>query len=120
VWLWRCPAARRKRLTDAEAKLRVALQEKATAAQEKGALERQLKQFQGHKMLMEKSLEKKDAIENKKRESIMVVSARRHRPSLCCPLRHAQERQRGVGADVCAVRARPAEPEQEQGAAEQL
>ncbi len=63
----------RKRLTDTEAKLRAALQDKAAAIAEKGNLERQLKQFQGQKMLMEKTLEKKDALESKKRESIMVV-----------------------------------------------
>lgn len=61
-------------MTDTEAKLRAALQDKAAAIAEKGNLERQLKQFQGQKMLMEKTLEKKDALESKKRESIMVVS----------------------------------------------
>jgi len=33
----------------------------------------QVKQQQGQKMLIEKSLEKKDQMESKKRESIMVV-----------------------------------------------
>lgn len=54
----------------------MALQDKATAQQEKAALDRQLKQQQGQKLMMEKTLEKKDAIEYKKRESIMVVSRR--------------------------------------------
>ncbi|KXZ43594.1 hypothetical protein GPECTOR_86g388 [Gonium pectorale] len=64
--------ALKKRLTDAEAKLRTALQEKAAAIQEKGNLERQLKQNQSQKLMMEKTLEKKDVLESKKRESIMV------------------------------------------------
>ena len=34
----------------------------------------QVKQQQGHKMLIEKTLEKKDQMESKKRESIMIVS----------------------------------------------
>lgn len=60
----------RKRLADTETKLRGALQDKTAALQEKGNLERQLKQFQSQKLIAEKNLEKKDA----KRESIMVVS----------------------------------------------
>ena len=51
----------------------MALQDKAVALQEKSNIERQLKQNQSQKIIMEKTLEKKDALENKKRESIMVV-----------------------------------------------
>ncbi len=61
-------------MIDVESKLKVAVADKQAAAAEKANLEKQLKQEQGQKLLMEKSLEKKDVIENKKRESIMIVS----------------------------------------------
>ncbi|GIL68311.1 hypothetical protein Vafri_21594 [Volvox africanus] len=64
----------KKRLTDTETKLRTALQEKTAALLEKSNFERQLKQNQSQKLMIEKTLEKKDAIESKKRESIMVKS----------------------------------------------
>ncbi|GLI69864.1 hypothetical protein VaNZ11_014581 [Volvox africanus] len=64
----------KKRLTDTETKLRTALQEKTAALLEKSNFERQLKQNQSQKLMIEKTLEKKDAIEFKKRESIMVKS----------------------------------------------
>lgn len=73
---FRLSARRRKRLAEVEGKLKVALQERAAAVADKATLDRHLKQQQGQKMIMEKTLEKKDQIENKKRESIMVVSAR--------------------------------------------
>jgi hypothetical protein len=48
--------------------------DKQQAVAEKSSLEQQLKQAQGKNLIIEKSLEKKDQIESKKRESIMVVS----------------------------------------------
>ncbi|GLC74969.1 hypothetical protein PLESTF_001578200 [Pleodorina starrii] len=66
--------ALKKRLTDTETKLRAALQDKTAALQEKGNLERQLKQHHSQKLTLEKTLEKKDALECKKRESMMVKS----------------------------------------------
>lgn len=45
-----------------------------SAVQEKNKLEAQMKQLGSQKSMMEKTLEKKDALESKKRESIMVVS----------------------------------------------
>lgn len=63
----------RKKLVEVENKLKVAVADRQTAAAEKAHLEKQLRQQQGQKLLIEKSLEKKDAMENKKRESIMVV-----------------------------------------------
>lgn len=69
-----CAALRcRKKLVEVENKLKVAVADRQTAVAEKANLEKQLKQQQGQKLLIEKSLEKKDAMENKKRESIMVV-----------------------------------------------
>ena len=74
------PDLSRKRLTDLEAKLKAAVADRQAAVAEKATLEKQVKQQQGQKMLIEKSLEKKDQIESKKRESIMIVSIRDSRP----------------------------------------
>lgn len=64
----------RKRLTDMETKLRMAVQEKTTASFEKANLERQLKQQS------QQLSQKKDALDSKKRlrESIMVVRSETH------------------------------------------
>ena len=53
----------------------MAVGDKQQAVAEKASLEQQLKQAQGKNLIIEKSLEKKDQIESKKRESIMIVSA---------------------------------------------
>ena len=57
-----------------EAKLKLAVSEKQAAVAEKATLDKQLRQQTGQKMLIEKNLERKDQMESKKRESIMVVS----------------------------------------------
>lgn len=41
--------------------------------QDKSKVEGQLKQYEGQKALMQKTIEKQGVIENKKRESIMIV-----------------------------------------------
>lgn len=64
----------RKKAGDMENKLKTAMSEKMAAVQEKSKLEAQLKQFNSQKSMLERTLEKKDAMESKKRESIMVVS----------------------------------------------
>ena len=51
----------------------MALQDKQAALQDRATLDRQLKQTKGQQQVLEKNLEKKDVIETKKRESIMVV-----------------------------------------------
>jgi hypothetical protein len=61
-------------VADLDNKLKAALQDKTTAVQEKSRLEAQLRQSAAQKQLVDKQLEKKDAIESKKRESILVVS----------------------------------------------
>lgn len=63
----------RKKLGEVEGKLKLVTEEKQKAVQEKANLERQLKMQQSQKLMIEKNLEKKDQIESKKRESIMVV-----------------------------------------------
>lgn len=70
---WLCGACR-KRVTELDTKLKVALQEKATAVSEKANLERQLKQHRSQTQSLQTTLEKKDQVETKKRESILVVS----------------------------------------------
>lgn len=64
--------ALKRRTIDLDAKLKLAMTEKQAAVAEKANIERQLKQASGQKLLIEKSLEKKDQLESKKRESIMV------------------------------------------------
>ncbi|GAX77261.1 hypothetical protein CEUSTIGMA_g4707.t1 [Chlamydomonas eustigma] len=64
--------ALKKRLTDTETKLKVAVSDKQAAVAEKATLEKQVKQQQGQKLLIEKNLEKSTQIESKKRESIMI------------------------------------------------
>ena len=64
--------ALKRKVVDLDAKLKLAVTEKQAAVAEKGNIERQLKQASGQKLLIEKSLEKKDQLESKKRESIMV------------------------------------------------
>lgn len=54
----------------------MALQEKATAVNEKANFERQLKQHRSQTQTLQTTLEKKDHVESKKRESILVVSIR--------------------------------------------
>ncbi len=77
--------AHRKKLLDVEVKLKVAVSDRQSAVADKASLEKQLKQQQSQKLLVEKTLEKKDHIESKKRESIMVVGAA-HRPCMLCRL----------------------------------
>ncbi len=54
-------------------------------AQDKSKLEAQVRQYEGQKQLMQKSLEKQGAIESKKRESIMIVSGRNSAPPRRAP-----------------------------------
>jgi hypothetical protein len=54
-----CATARREGVKAAEAKLRTAIQEKQTALQEKGALDRELKHLKGQAGRLTKDLEKK-------------------------------------------------------------
>jgi Mg-chelatase subunit ChlD len=69
-----CCGGSRKKITDLEGKLRVAVQEKTNAVQDKANLERQLKQQASRVQILEKNLEKKDVQADRRRESMMVVS----------------------------------------------
>lgn len=68
--------AAKKKLADAETKLKAALTDRQQAVQDKANLERQIKQQSSQTVMLQKNLEKKDAIESKRRESILVVGCR--------------------------------------------
>ncbi len=66
--------AAKKKLVEAETKLKAALADKQQAQQDKANLERQVKQQSSQTAMLQKNIEKKDAVESKRRESILVVS----------------------------------------------
>ncbi len=72
--------ATKKKLADVETKLKAALADKQQAVQDKANLERQLKQHSSQTAMLQKNIEKKDAMESKRRESILVVSHQLPRP----------------------------------------
>jgi hypothetical protein len=65
--------AAKKKLAEVETRLKGALADKQQALQDRANLDRQMKQQTGQTALLQKNLEKKDAVESKRRESIMVV-----------------------------------------------
>lgn len=73
----------RKKILDLETKLKVAVQDKTSAVQERSKLEAQVKQLVSQKQLHEKSHGKQQNIEEKKRESIMV-NFNKNREVLSC------------------------------------
>lgn len=62
----------KKKLVEVETKLRAALQEKQQALQDKVQFERQWKQLSSQQNMIEKNLQKKELMADKRRESIMV------------------------------------------------
>lgn len=66
---------RRKQTVEIQGKLKAALADRVAAIADKANLERLMKQSKSQALTLEKTLEKKDAVENKKRESILIVSA---------------------------------------------
>lgn len=69
-----CLAPCRKQTVEIQSKLKAALADRVAAIADKANLERAMKQSKSQALTLEKTLEKKDAVENKKRESILVVS----------------------------------------------
>lgn len=63
---------------ETQAKLKAALADRVAAIADKANLERAMKQSKSQALTLEKTLEKNTAVENKKRESILVVGGLSH------------------------------------------
>ncbi|MEW5312718.1 MAG: hypothetical protein WDW38_004331 [Sanguina aurantia] len=85
----------KKQIVETQAKLKAALADRVAAVADKANLERAMKQSKSQALTLEKTLEKNTAVENKKRESILVT-ANKHKEVLSVH----EERLRALSLDL--------------------